>query len=157
MAGFYFRVLLICVVVTGCSTVTPVSTSSAESDVTRASDQVWAAHERGDPLGLAAMVTEDAILMVPGYPDVRGRTAIQEAAQQMFASTQIIDFKVEQREIQVLADSAYELAWYSETLRGRDGSSTPVRGRYLIVWKRGTDGNWRIHRNLFNLASGSHP
>lgn len=153
----YYRVLLASVLLAGCSAVKPASFSSTEPAVTRASDQVWAAHERGDALGLASMVTEDAILMVPGYPDVRGRTGIQEAAQQMFASTRITNFKVERREIRVVDDSAYELAWYSETLQGQDGSSTPVQGRYLIVWKRGRDGNWRVHRNLFNLASGSHP
>ena len=57
----------------------------------------------------------------------------------------------------MVGDTAYELAWYSETLRPHAGPSSQVTGRYLIVWKRGNDIAWRVHRNLFNLASGSHP
>lgn len=138
----FLRIVLICMVLTACATVHPPA-ETEEAEVQRASDQVWAAHERGDAPGLAALVTEDAILMVPGFPDVVGRSAIQEAAQQMFASTQIADFRVHRREIEVVGDSAYELAWYSETLRAQNGSSRPVQGRYLIVWKRGSDNAWR--------------
>ena len=96
--------------------------------------------------------------MVPGFPDVVGRNAIEAAAQQMFASTRITDFQVKRREIKVIGDTAYELAWYSETLRGQDGSSNSIDGRYLIVWKRGSDNRWQINRNLFNFASATpHP
>lgn len=149
--------LLIWVAFSACTTArTP--TERLEAEVRSASDQVWVAHERGDALALAALVTEDAVLMVPGFPDVVGRSAIQAAAEQMFASTRISDFHVKQREIKVISDMAYELAWYSETLRAQAGSSNSVDGRYLIVWKRGTDNRWQIHRNLFNFASAvPHP
>ena len=26
------------------------------------------------------------------------------------------------------------------------------RGKYLVVWKRGADGNWRLHRDIFNSS-----
>src|SRR5256885_342392 len=86
---------------------------------------------------------------------VPGRSEIRELAQQRFASARTTDFKVQRREIQLIGDSAYELAWYSETHRGQD-QSLQLQGRYLIVWKRGSDKLWRVHRNLYNF-SGATP
>jgi uncharacterized protein (TIGR02246 family) len=103
------------------------------------------------------MVTEDAVLMAPGMSDIQGRSAIRDTAQQMFTALRITDLKIERSEIDVIGDTAYELTTYSETLHPKGGQASPVQGRYLIVWKRGRDGAWRVHRNLFNMATGSHP
>ncbi|HEY3052924.1 MAG TPA: SgcJ/EcaC family oxidoreductase [Thermoanaerobaculia bacterium] len=127
------------------------------SEIEQARSAFWEAHARGDARALAALVTEDAILMAPGMPDIRGRSAIQNTAQQMFTALSITDFKIERSEIQVIGDTAYEVTSYSETLHPTSGTPGAVQGRYLIVWKRGQDTVWRVHRNLFNMASGSHP
>lgn len=50
---------------------------------------------------------------------------------------------------------AYELATYSETLTHEGAEPSPVRGRYLLVWKRDADGQWRVHRNMFQFISGA--
>ena len=133
------------------------STAKAEAEIARSRDAFWAAHERGDAVAMAAYLTEDAVLMAPGSPSVRGRTAIQAAATQMFTSLRITDFKILSSEVSVLDSTAYELTSYTETLRPTAGLPSPVEGRYLIVWLRGPDGQWRLHRNLFNMAGGAHP
>jgi uncharacterized protein (TIGR02246 family) len=141
--------------VLGCAT--RQGSDQRRSEIEEARSAFWEAHGRGDARALAALVTEDAILMAPGMPDIRGRGAIRNTAEQMFAALSISDFKIERSEIEVLRDTAYEVTSYSETLRPTGGKPDSVQGRYLIVWKRGRDGVWRVHRNLFNMASGSHP
>jgi len=34
-----------------------------------------------------------------------------------------------------------------------DGDATPVRGRYLIVWRQEEDGTWRVDRNMFHFIT----
>src|SRR5947209_10066997 len=106
-------------------------------------------HIRPHALALmAALVTDDVFLFAPGAPDIKGRAAIQAAAQQMFRSLKITDFRVLNSELQVVGDTAYEVTSYSETLIPAGGTPSPVQGRYLIVWKRSGDGRWRVHRKL---------
>jgi uncharacterized protein (TIGR02246 family) len=147
--------LLLLVVVVGCATQN--AARDARSEIERARDEFWDVHGRGDAAALAGFLTDDAVLMAPGMPDIRSRAAIRTTAEQMFAGMRIADFKIHSSEIDVCGDTAYEVSTYSETLHPSVGTATPVQGRYLIVWKRGTDGRWRIHRNLFNLAAGTHP
>jgi uncharacterized protein (TIGR02246 family) len=145
--------ILTLVALTACASVQPASEQS-ELAVQQASDRFWATRERGDARSFADQFTEDGILMIPGLADASGRTAIRELSEKRFPGTPTSDFKIQRREIQVAGDSAWELAWYEETYRGND--PVRMRGRYLIVWKRASDGVWRVHRNLYNF-SGTVP
>ena len=123
-------ILLMCVALTACATVRPAP-DSARDAVEQASDRFWAERDRADAAAFTAQFTEDGILMIPGLADAVGRDAIRELMQKRFASTRITDFKVLRREVDVIGDSAWELGWFSEIMRGEN----PMRmsGRYLIV------------------------
>jgi uncharacterized protein (TIGR02246 family) len=138
---------------TACVTVQP-ATQQTELEVQQASDQFSTARERGDASSFAALFTEDGIFMVPGLSDAAGRSGVRELAQQRFASGRINDFKIHRREIQVIGDSAYELAWYSETDR-RQEQPFRLQGRHFILWKRGSDKVWRVHRYLYNFSDAA--
>jgi uncharacterized protein (TIGR02246 family) len=131
------------------------SPADARLEVQRASDQFWAARMRGDATAFASQFTEDGSYMVPGLGDAAGRTEILALAQKRFASA-TSEIKVERREIEVSGDTAHELAWYSEVVRPKDDGPMRMFGRYLLVWKRGTDNVWRVHRYLYNF-SGADP
>ncbi|TIR04878.1 MAG: hypothetical protein E5X37_28660 [Mesorhizobium sp.] len=30
---------------------------------------------------------------------------------------------------------------------------TPRLGKYIVVWKKGDDGTWRLHRDIWNLGA----
>ncbi|HEY8131700.1 MAG TPA: SgcJ/EcaC family oxidoreductase [Thermoanaerobaculia bacterium] len=146
-------ILIVCVALTACVTVQP-ATQQTELEVQQASDQFSATRERGDASSFAARFTEDGIFMVPGLSDAAGRSAVRELAQRRFTSGRINDLKIHRREIQVIGDSAYELAWYSETDR-RQEQSFRLQGRHFILWKRGSDKVWRVHRYLYNFSDAT--
>jgi ketosteroid isomerase-like protein len=100
-----------------------------------------------------ALVTDSAVLFAPGMEEVRGRDALKIAAQQMFEMMTISDFNIIAQELTVHGSVAYELATYSETLQVGDGDPTPVRGRYLLVWRQEADGAWRVDRNMFHFIT----
>jgi uncharacterized protein (TIGR02246 family) len=141
---------IVCIALMSCATA-PAGTEQAKAAVQQASDQFWATRLRGDAPSFAAQFTDAGMFMVPGLADATGRAAIQELAQLRFAGGKISDFKIDRREIEVSGDSAHEVAWYSETLRGQD-QAMRMMGRYLLVWNRGADGVWRVHRYLYNFS-----
>ncbi|HXG37193.1 MAG TPA: DUF4440 domain-containing protein [Bacteroidota bacterium] len=131
--------------------------TATREDIEKLASQFWAAHEKGDVESLATMVTEDVIVMVPNADDLRGRSAVKQAMSQMYAAMKVTDFAIQTREIDICDSTAYELATYTENLNFAGKPPQPVRGRYLLVWKRQPNQSWLVHRNLFNLAAGVHP
>lgn len=129
---------------------------AAAAEITIARSAFSEAHARSDAQALADLFTEDARLLPPGGDEVRGRAAIRAAAQSMFSALTVSDFKIEAQELQIYDSVAYELATYTETLTPRVGPASPVRGRYLIVWRRDPDRQWRVDRNMFHFISGGH-
>ncbi|HEX7708613.1 MAG TPA: SgcJ/EcaC family oxidoreductase [Thermoanaerobaculia bacterium] len=132
-----------------CATGQP-STQEAQRAVEQASDQFIEARQSGDAASFAALFTEEGIYMVPGLLDATGRTAVRELAEKRFAAGPSKDFKVNRRETDVVGDSAYELTWFSET-----GSHHHMQGRHFILWKRGDDEMWRVHRYHYNFSDAT--
>src|SRR5687767_7645008 len=93
-------IVIACGIWISCATTQPAA-ENAEKDVRQASDRFWVTRERADASSLAVQVTEDAIFMVPGLPDVVGRSAFQESLEQRRATARTTDFKIHRREIQV--------------------------------------------------------
>ena len=145
--------LIVCGLLTSCAGTRPPA-ETARLNVQNASDEFWAIRERRDASALASRFTETGIYMVPGLPDAVGRSAIRELLEKRLASGPTVDFKVHRREIDLVGDTAYELAWYSEKHHAREGSNL-LEGRYAIVWLRGHDGTWRVHRYLYNFSAAT--
>ena len=130
-----------------------MSRSGAGAEIAAVRDAFWAAHERGDAAALASLVTEDGLLWAPGMEEVRGREAVLAAAEGMFSAMSVSAFEIESTELEIHGDRAYELTTYSETITPTGGPASQARGRYLIVWQRGSSG-WRVHRNMFHFITG---
>ena len=153
----FIGALMVCLVLAGCGTTgaPAAAAGTAETEVREASDRFWATRARADAGALAALFTDDGMFMVPGLPDASGRNAVRALLEQRFAGGRTFDFVVHRREIEVSGDSANELAWYSESHQAQ-GQTMRMDGRYLLVWRRGGDGVWRVHRYLYNF-SGATP
>jgi ketosteroid isomerase-like protein len=80
---------------------------------------------------------------------------VRRLAEQHCAGGRTEDVRIERREIQVAGDSAYELAWYSESSR-RQEEAFRMQARHFILWKREGDNSWRVQRYLYNV-SGAEP
>ena len=146
-------ILTVCLTLVSCAATRP-SSPVIERDVREASDRFREARQRGDAMALSEQFTDDGILMVPGIPDATGRVAVRELLKEMFAGMRIENLEVHRQEIEVIGDSAYELAWYSELNHRKDGSYR-FEGRYLIVWRRDAGKGWRVHRNLYNFSDAT--
>jgi uncharacterized protein (TIGR02246 family) len=108
------------------------------------------AFNAGDGKAVAELYTEDAALLPPDGARVDGRAAIGEFWQGAIDSG-LADADLEVVEVTESGDLAYEVGAFSLSAPGADGARATVAGKYVIVWQRGDDGTWRLHRDIWNM------
>jgi uncharacterized protein (TIGR02246 family) len=131
----------------------PASASAQESmdadAAIRAGSQAWAAAwNAGDAKALAALYTEDAIVMAPGGEPAQGRTAIMEAFQAAIEEAAGAQNKTMTKEVMAMGDWAIELGGF---VTDAASGSHLDHGPFVAVWKK-VDGKWLIHRDIWNSS-----
>lgn len=96
---------------------------------------------------LAAMYSEDAILIPPGAPAVQGRAAIQA----FFAKgPPLTGFKIQVLEIEGSNGLAYTREAISYTLHPPGSPPVPSREKVMAIWRKQADGSWLVTRDISN-------
>ncbi len=104
----------------------------------------------GDAAGVAAHYTDDAALLPPDAARVDGREGIQGAWQALI-DADVRDVVLTTEEVDVFGDVANEVGTIRATAPGENGGRVQWLGKYVSVWKRGGDGTWRLHRDIWNF------
>ncbi len=115
----------------------------------RASTESYAQAVRaGDWAGMAALYTEDAVLMAPNEPAVQGRAAVEAW---IAASPPITEFSLAVVEIDGRGDLAYVRGTGSSTMMP-EGASEPIQNtfKYVEIRRRQPDGTWLIAVDIWN-------
>jgi uncharacterized protein (TIGR02246 family) len=107
--------------------------------------QRWvAAANAKDAAGLAALYTDDALLMPTNMASVKGRAAIQSSWKGMLDQG-AHDISLKKVGGAQAADWGYEVGTYSAMF-----GTSPDKGKYMLSVKKGKDGKWLIHEDIFN-------
>lgn len=124
--------------------------AGSDSEAIEAANRSWeAAYNSGDAAGLAALYTSDGALLPPGGTRVEGRQAITDFWAGAMASG-LANVRLETVELEVLGDFATNVGNLAATVPAEDGSTVPVTGKFIVVWKRDGD-TWRLHRDIWNM------
>jgi uncharacterized protein (TIGR02246 family) len=104
---------------------------------------------RGDVTAIAALYTEDAIVFPPGADMAKGRQAIEEfwRATRDSGVTSVTLTTVDVGES---GDLAYEVGTALLTIQPEAQEPAMASAKYVVVWKRQTDGSWQLHRDIWN-------
>ena len=101
---------------------------------------------RGDAAAVAALYTDDAWLLPPGAPMIRGKAGIEVFWKTQFEQVAAIDLTAV--DVAPLGEnSAREVGRFG--LR-RKGHPDVTAGKYLVVWRRLGDA-WYLEVDTFNL------
>jgi ketosteroid isomerase-like protein len=104
-----------------------------------------AAFNQKDAPGIAAFYTDDAVLMPPNLPAVKGRTSIENYYRTGFAQSSGT-LQLKPTESSVSGTLAFESGVSSMTAGNPPKTAT---GKYVVVYKRiGND--WKIAYDIFN-------
>lgn len=99
----------------------------------------------GNAAGVAALHTEDAMLLPPNSEAVSGRPAIEKLFA-AFVAAGLKGVTLTSQEVEAHGETATELGAYSI----KDATGKEVdRGKYIVLWKR-VKGEWKLHRDIWN-------
>ena len=112
-----------------------------------ANDRFMDAFNSGDTVGLASLYTDEGQILPPGSDVVTGKVEIQGFWQALLEMG-IKSAKLETLELNEYTDTAVEVGKY--TLSGEDDQVLD-QGKYIVIWRQ-EDGQWKLHRDIFNTS-----
>jgi ketosteroid isomerase-like protein len=118
-----------------------------KATIEKLNDAFVAAFGSGDMASLAAMYSEDAYLMPPGAPLMRGRGDIQKFWSA--AGEQVGDLKLVTVDVKPLSsDGAREIGTFS--LKSKGQQPQELMGKYVVVWQK-VQGDWKLAVDIWNM------
>ena len=121
----------------------------ARASIEKANAAFSEAFERGDLAALAALYTHDAIVFPPGGEMVKGRQAIEEFWKATRESG-VRSAMLTTVDVGESGDLAHEVGTVLLTIQPEGKEPATVSAKYVVVWKRQTDGSWQLHRDIWN-------
>ncbi len=97
---------------------------------------------------MANSYTMDAKLIPLGTPIVEGREAIKQRWI-LGKDTKVLSHSMDDTEITVLGDQAYDYGYYKGTSKKGDEPISEWKGKYVVVWKK-EEGSWRMYIDIWN-------
>jgi uncharacterized protein (TIGR02246 family) len=129
---------------------------TAQSGVDAANKEVMDSFKNKDAAGVAAHYTENGAMLPPNQERIEGRENIQKLWQNWLDGG-VTDLTLKAIEVEESGDMAVEEGAYSIKAPGADGKAMEEVGKYIVVWKKGTDGKWQLHRDIWNANQAAAP
>lgn len=127
----------------------PVAIDKVEALISK-TGQEWAQHwNAGDLEGLIQAFATDAVYMPPHHAAIHGRDAIREYLKTPLKHG-VNDLTYEVTFIKHSGELAYDVGRYSMSLPRPEGGRRQDHGKYLTVWRRQADGQWKIVADTFS-------
>jgi uncharacterized protein (TIGR02246 family) len=121
----------------------PAMAQSVKTGIDRANQNFVSAYARGDAAGIAALYTEQATVLPPGAPMMKGRKNIEAFWKQ--AMTGLKNLKLQTVDVQSFGGgSAREIGTFTA-----ESGQQPVVGKYVVVWKK-LGKSWRLDTDIWN-------
>jgi uncharacterized protein (TIGR02246 family) len=115
-----------------------------QAEIGKNNEKFAAAYNQGTLGAVAAMYTEDAIAFPPGGDLVKGRAAI-EAMWKDVRAAGLTDLALQTLSVERDGSLAVEVGTATAKMKG-----AAQRIKYVVTWKRQSDGAWKLHRDIWN-------
>ena len=126
--------------------------------IEEANTELEAAYVEGDAGRLAALFTEDAVVMPNGAPSIPGRQAVATLFERILSVNTVARYQLVVEELEVYRNTAYERGVYDYLAISASQDTTAEQGRYIMLRKKSANGAWLIHRWLENTSpQQNHP
>jgi ketosteroid isomerase-like protein len=128
----------------GCATTGTMTPNDADTSIRAISPRFADAFNRADWNTLSTFYADDAVLLPPNADIVRGSSAIGQAFGAMGGNAKM---SLTPDRIVQSCDTAYEYGTYTMQM-----GTMNDRGKYLTVWRRMPNGDWKITADTFNTS-----
>lgn len=131
-----------------CAQAGPAELSEADAEAVREASRQYTQLARDTAWARwGTMFTDDAVFLPPNSPAVEGAAAI-EAWGRTFPP--IKDLRIEPTEVVGRGDLAFARGRYSMVIMVPNQPEQPDSGKYIEIWRRQSDGSWKLFRDIFN-------
>jgi len=124
----------------------------SKSTVAKMNEAWLAAHKAADFDGLAALYTEDAVLMPDGREPVRGREAIRNFFSEDFKYVPKRSITLKSLRVEASGNVLVDSGEYMFDGVKTDGQPLRITGNYNTVFKK-TDGKWHTAMEIWNVRT----
>jgi len=155
MRSKYFYLGLFLFMINSCSEPTP-DLKTEEAAIMKA-DSTWAAlaKDGGDAETILSYWSDDAVVLPPGQPMLKGKDALRKMVQD---SKNIPGFSMTWKStgIQFSPDGkmAYMPGENLMTMNDPAGNKISIPGRGYTIWRKQADGNWKCVVDIWNNPPG---
>ena len=123
--------------------------------VSRADTSMSAALAARDARGFAGHLAEDVVFVLEGAPLAVGRAAVLGAWAELFKEGGPgLTWRPTTSYVAGSGDLAYTEGEFLSTARGADGKEATRSGKYVTVWRKQLDGQWRAVVDIGNRSPG---
>ena len=128
------------------------SDTKAIEQALRDLDAQWSAAAAAKDLEKTiSFYSQDALVLPTNAPAATTKEAIRNTWKDLLASPGVaISWKTTKVEVARSGDIAYTTGTYELTMNDASGKPINDRGKYVEVWKKQTDGKWKVAVDIWN-------
>jgi uncharacterized protein (TIGR02246 family) len=141
----------------GCSLLLLASLSlakkaSTDEEAIRKLDAEWSGAVQSKDLEKSVSVyAEDAVFLPSNAPKADGKAQIRDAWSHLLALPGVeLKFAPTKIEVAKFKDMAYDVGTYQLKANDPQGNPTIQIGKYVVVWKKQPDKQWKAVADIFN-------
>jgi ketosteroid isomerase-like protein len=150
-SGIAAGILALTLFAAGCGKEEPKDTRAADEAAIKNADTQWAkAAASKDVDATVAFYSDDATLLPPNAPMASDKASIRAAWAGLLGPGTSLSWQATKVEAARSGDLGYVIGTYQ--LEGKDasGKEESDRGKFVEVWKKQADGNWKAAVDIFN-------
>ena len=150
--GFAVPIVGLLMFTSACQQAPPPDTRAADEQAIRTLEIEWSRTFGSKDLDrLISFYAEDAVLFPPGEPGASGKEAIRASIAKLVAMPGLtLSFETSKVEVARAGDLAYAHGTYSMSMTGPKGAPMAEKGKYLTVYRKQTDGQWKAVADMIN-------
>jgi ketosteroid isomerase-like protein len=127
-----------------------VGQSGAKEDAIRAADAAWMkVYAAKDLAKSVAFCDAQVSMLVPNVPIATGKDAVARTIASDFASGDIT-WHADKVGVARSNDIGYTSGTYETTSKEASGKTVTDKGKYLTVWKKESNGDWKVLYDINN-------
>lgn len=141
----------------GCSvlllaSLAPAQKGNTNEEAIRKLDAEWsAAAQNKDVEKSISFYAEDAVFLPTNAPKAEGKAQIRDAWSHLLGLPGVaLNFGPTKIEVAKSRDMAYDVGTYELKMNDPQGNPTTEIGKYVVVWKKQPDKQWKVVADIFN-------
>lgn len=150
-------VWILCVVTLLAAGCAPTVNVEQQKAALIAADRAWA-QTTTDPENFMSYFAPDASVYPQAMPIAEGPDAIRNVLSGMMAMPGFaLAWEAVKADVGASGDLGYTAGTYTMTANDAAGTPMTEKGKYVTVWKKQSDGQWKVVQDIFNADAPPPP